>query len=101
MESQAKAVQFEEFITNAPSIFSQIEKGGKGVLVEHEGELFSLKKVSKLNRSKKGIKTRNRAITPDDSILGIIGIGRSHGSTDTSENHHEYLADAYSDLYNA
>ncbi len=41
MAQQLEPVQFDEFLSNAASIFSQIEKEEKGVLVEHDGTLFS------------------------------------------------------------
>ena len=93
MAQQLEAVTFDEFLSNAASIFAPIEQEGKGVLVEHDGALFSVK----MKRSKS--KKRNRAITPQDSILHIIGIGASKGPMDTSTNKHHYLADASGDLH--
>jgi len=93
MTQQPESVTFDEFLSNAASIFAQIEQEGKGVLVEHDGTLFSLK--MKQPKTKK----RSRAITSQDSILHIIGIGASQGPTDTSTNKHCYLADASGDLH--
>ncbi|MDQ6660815.1 MAG: hypothetical protein M3Z24_07610 [Chloroflexota bacterium] len=94
MAQQLEPVAFDEFLSNAASIFEQIERDGKDVLVEHEGALFSVQmKQPKTN-------TRSRAITSQDSILHIIGIGASQGSTDTSTNKHHYLADATDELHN-
>lgn len=93
MAQHLEPVQFDEFLSNAASIFSQIEKEGKGVVVEHDGTFFSVK----VKRSSK----KGKAITPQDSILHIIGIGESQGPTDTSANKNKYLADAYGDLHNA
>ena len=95
MAQQLEPVTFDEFLSNADSIFSQIEQEKKSVLVEHDGVLFSVK----MKRSKS--KKRSRAITPHDSLLHIIGIGASQGLADTSANKHRYLADASSDLHNA
>ncbi len=95
MTQQLESVPFEEFLSNAASIFTQIEQEGKGVLVEHDGTLFSLK--MKQPKTKKS----SKAITSQDSILHIIGIGTSQGPTDTSTNKHRYLADASSDLHNS
>ncbi len=94
MAQQIDPVQFDEFLSNADSIFAQIEQEGKSVLVEHDGALFSVK----MKRSR--TKTKKRAITSQDSILHIVGIGASHGPTDTSTNKHRYLADASDDLHN-
>ena len=94
MTQQLGPVAFDEFLSNAASIFAQIERDGKNVLVEHDGVLFSVQ--MKQPKTKK----RSRAITSQDSILHIIGIGASHGSTDTSTNKHRYLADASGDLHN-
>ena len=43
MAQHSEPVQFDEFLSNAASIFSQIEKEGHGVLVEHDGTFFSVK----------------------------------------------------------
>jgi len=95
MAQQLEPVTFDEFLSNAASIFEQIEQEGKGVLVEHDGALFSVKmKRSKTNK-------RSRSITPQDSILHIIGNGASQGPTDTSTNKHRYLADTSGDLHNS
>ncbi|MGB8344896.1 MAG: hypothetical protein WCD86_08425 [Ktedonobacteraceae bacterium] len=95
MAQQLEPVTFDEFLSNATSIFEQIEQEGKGVLVEYDGSLFSVKmKRPKANK-------RNRSITPQDSILHIIGIGTSQGPTDTSTNKHQYLADTSGDRHNA
>ena len=93
MTQQLEPLTFDEFLSNAASIFEQIEHEGKGVLVEHEGTLFSLK----MKRPK--TKKRSRAFTSQDSLLHIIGIGASHGPADTSTNKHRYLADASADLH--
>ncbi len=94
MSQQLEPVAFDEFLSNAASIFEQIERDGKDVLVEHDGALFSVK--MKQPKAKK----RSRAITSQDSILHIIGIGATQGSADTSTNKHRYLADASGDLHN-
>lgn len=94
MAQQLEPVTFDEFLSNASSIFEQIERDGKDVLVEHDGALFSVK----MKRPKR--KKRSRAITSQDSLLRIIGIGASEGATDTSANKHRYLADAAGDLHN-
>ena|SRR5438105_12823258 len=93
MTQQLDPVAFDEFISNAASIFAQIERDGKNVLVEHDGALFSVK----MKRPK--TKKKSRAVTSQDSILHIIGIGASQGPTDTSTNKHRYLADASGDLH--
>ncbi len=93
MAQQVEPVPFEEFLSHAASIFTQIEQEGNNVLVEHDGNLFSLK----IKRSK--TKKKRKAITSDDSLLHIIGIGTSQGPTDTSTHKHRYLADAASDLH--
>lgn len=95
MEQQLEPVTFDEFLSNAASIFAQAEQEGKAVLVEHDGTLFSLK----MKRPK--TKKKGRTITSEDSILHIIGIGASQGATDTSANKHSYLADAADDLHNS
>ena len=92
MAQQLEPVTFDEFLSNAASIFAQIEQEGKGVLVEHDGALFSIE--MKRPRAREG----GRRITSQDSILHIIGIGASQGPTGTSTNKYRYLADAVGDL---
>lgn len=93
MAQQLESVTLDEFLSNATSIFARIEQEGKSVLVEHDGALFTVK----MKRTK--TKKRSRAITSQDSILHIIGIGASQGPIDTSTNKHHYLTDASSDLH--
>ena len=93
MARQLDPVAFDEFLSNAASIFEQIERDGKDVLVEHDGTLFSVK--MKQSKTKK----RRHAITSQDSLLNIIGIGASEEETDVSTNKHRYLADASSDTH--
>jgi hypothetical protein len=40
MAQQLEPVTFDEFLSNAASIFARIAQEGKGVLVEHDGALF-------------------------------------------------------------
>ena len=94
MAQQLEPLAFDEFLSHAASIFEQIERDGNDVLVEHDGVLFSVQmKQPKTEKS-------SQAITSQDSILQIIGIAASQGSTDTSTNKHRYLADAAGDLHN-
>jgi len=95
MAQQRELVSFDEFLSHAASIFTQIEQEGNGVLVEHDGTLFSVK----MKRPK--TKKRRKVVTSQDSILRIIGLGTSQGPTDTSTNKHRYLAEASGDLHNA
>jgi len=71
-------------------------EAGMAVLPEElRSVLFSVEMKS--SRTKR----RSRAITAHDSLLRIVGIGESRGSTNTSANKHKYLADASSDLHKA
>jgi hypothetical protein len=93
MTQQLEPMTFDDFVSNDASIFAQIERDGKNVLVERDGALFSVK----MKRPK--TKKRSQAVTSQDSILHIIGIGASQGPADTSTNKHRYLADASGDLH--
>jgi hypothetical protein len=93
MTQQLEPITFDDFLSNADSIFAQIERDGKNVLVERDGALFSVK----MKRPK--TKKRSRALTAQDSIFHIIGIGASQGPGDTSTNKHRYLAEASGDLH--
>ena len=92
MEKEAKPLPFEDFLTNAPSIFEGIEKDGRPVRVKRGKTVFAIVPEKRARRSR-GI------LAPNDSLFDIIGIGESTGPTDTSSNKHKYLADAYSDLH--
>lgn len=37
---------------------------------------------------------RGKVFTKDDALMGLVGIGRSGGPGDVSENKHKYLAEA-------
>ena len=38
---------------------------------------------------------RGKVFTKDDPLMGLVGIGKSAGPGDVSENKHKYLAEAY------
>jgi len=38
---------------------------------------------------------RGKVFTKDDPLMGLVGIGRSGGPGDVSEDKHKYLAEAY------
>src|SRR5207247_4455149 len=69
MAQQLEPVTFDEFLSNAASIFAQIEQEGKGVLVEHDGALFSVE--VKRPRTKK----RGGGSTSQDRIVHMMGSG--------------------------
>lgn len=93
MAQDRQHVQFDEFVSNATTIFDEIEARGEEVLIEREGKLFSVRPASQRHARK------HPGLTPQDSLLDIIGIGESQGETDTSAHKHDYLADAYADRH--
>ena len=42
---------------------------------------------------------RSKVFTMDDPLWGLVGIGKSDGPGDISENKHHYLAEAYKDTH--
>lgn len=93
METQQKPMRFDDFITNAATIFAEMEAHGTTVLVERDGQLFSVKpKLRRLRRAR-------RQFSPDDPLFEIVGMGHSSGPGDISTNKHRYLADAIADLH--
>ena len=62
-------------------------------LREGEEIIISLEEVP---ASEKKTRTRAKPFTGDDSLWKLVGIGRAEGTTDVSQNKHQYIADAYS-----
>ena len=93
MGTVRKHLQFDEFISDAPTVFDEVATSDEEVVVERGGKLFSI-------RRKKARKLRGkRQFSPDDSLFGMIGIGAS-GKHDISTEKHKYLADAIADIQN-
>ena len=87
MGTVRKHLQFDEFISDAPTVFDEVATSNEEVVIERGGKLFSI-------RRKKARKLRGkRQFSPDDSLFDMIGIGAS-GKHDISTEKHKYLADA-------
>lgn len=69
---------------------------GKGVRVRKE-DIENLPTPVELEEAgtRPGPKLRGRPTSEADSLWNIVGIGRSEGPTDVSENKYKYLAEAY------
>ena len=86
-------------ITSDPELLRLAEEvrnsGESRVLTRADEELavVSPMKSIRRRRAKKG------PFTKDDALWDIVGIGRSEGPTDVSENKHRYLAEAYADFH--
>jgi hypothetical protein len=93
MAQDRQHLQFDEFVSNATTIFDEIEARGEELLVARDGKLFSVRPAPRRHARK------HHGLTPQDSLLDIIGIGESQGATDTSARKHAYLADAYADRH--
>ena len=93
MGTVRKHLQFDEFISDAPTVFDEVATSDEEVVVERGGKLFSI-------RRKKARKLRGKhRFGPDDSLFGMIGRGTS-GKQDTSPEKHKYLADAIAAIQN-
>jgi hypothetical protein len=90
VEADEKPLQFDEFVSNAPTIFDAIEEHGGSVLIEWRGRLFSVR--SKVKRHAK----KSPRFRENDSLFKLAGAGRSAEPTDVARHKHDYLADAAS-----
>ena len=68
MAQQVEPVTFDEFLSNAASIFAQIEQEGKGVLVEHDGALFSVKMKRPKTKKGRGGASQRELESPELSV---------------------------------
>jgi excisionase family DNA binding protein len=70
-------------------------KVGKAVRVRKEAVERFLKPINRKTRSRASATRRGKATSADDPLWSIVGIGRSGGPGDVSENKRKYLAEAY------
>jgi len=68
---------------------------GKGIRVPRESLDQFVKPVKRKAGKQPAPVPRGRPTRADDALWNIIGMGRSDGPTDVSENKHKYLAQAY------
>jgi hypothetical protein len=78
-------------VLHIDSIFADIEKGGRGILVEKGGKLYSLA----LEESESLEKGKGHIFTREDSLWNIVGMAEGGEPHDTSEHVHQAIADAY------
>ena|SRR5579863_8795593 len=83
-----EAIDFDEFVANAQTIFEQIEQRHPAVTVRRKGKLYVL-------RPKGARRVRRRPFTENDSIFEFAGKGMSAEPSDIRNHKDEYLADAY------
>ena len=99
MQTEAQPIPFEEFVQKLGTIFDESEaRGSSSVLVERDGTLFSVR-AARRNRRRRTSKPRG--LTPQDPLLGIIGIWESAEPTDIALHKHDYLAEAAADLHDS
>lgn len=91
-EQTPQPIQFDEFVTNAPTIFDEVA-AGKQVTVERGNQLVRLSRVHRANRR------AQRHFSADDPLWDIVGAGHSTGPTDVSSHKHHYLTNAAGDLH--
>ncbi|MGH2501252.1 MAG: hypothetical protein ACRDID_01930, partial [Ktedonobacterales bacterium] len=91
-DQTTQPILFDEFVTNAPTIFDQVA-AGKQVTVERGNQLVRLSRVRRAN------KRAQRHFSADDALWDIVGTGRSTGPTEVSSDKHRYLANAAADLH--
>lgn len=68
----------------------------KPLPLQRQGKVVALLVPAKPARRPRN---RGKVVSADDTIWNIIGMGRSGGLGDVSENKHKYLADAYADTH--
>jgi hypothetical protein len=89
MRQPQEAIEFEEFLANAPAIFEEIERRHGGIVVRREGKLYLL-------RPKAARRSKRRGFSENDSIFELVGKGKSAEPTDVRLHKDEYLAEAHS-----
>lgn len=87
MQPEPKAIQFEQLVREADSVFAEAERGER-VIVEYHGRPYQLTPVRRTRRQR-------RRLAPDDPFLDLIGMGNSNGPGDVSLHVDDYLAQAY------
>ena len=68
---------------------------GKGVRVKKEAVERLPVAIETAKEARRSPLRKGKPITADDPLWQLIGIGRSEGPTDVSQNKHKYLAEAY------
>ena len=98
MAKELKAIDISA-VPDLLRIVEQVNATGEAcVLTRAEEELAVLTPVKVAERTRRP-RRKTGIITKDDSLWNIVGIGRSEGPGDISENKHKYLAEAYADLH--
>jgi len=95
MAKELKPIDVSE-IPELLSIAEQVKATGESRLLKRKGEELAVLTPVAPTRQKR---PKRGPLTKDDPLFGLIGIGRSEGPTDVSENKHKYLAEAYADLH--
>ncbi|HLY29954.1 MAG TPA: hypothetical protein VKQ36_02900 [Ktedonobacterales bacterium] len=88
MVPDRKRIPFEEFVQHASDIFDEIVTHGETIEVERDGNVITLRP-----KAKRG-KRKSRHFSLNDPLWDIVGIGRSGGPGDVSENKYKYVAEA-------
>jgi antitoxin (DNA-binding transcriptional repressor) of toxin-antitoxin stability system len=90
-------------VSNTPQILALArrvkETGEPLVLTQDDQGLAVLTPLASGDEPRRPRQKRTGIITKDDSLWNIVGIGRSGGKGDISENKHKYLAEAYADRH--
>src|SRR5579862_2582799 len=87
MVPDRKRIPFEEFVQHASDIFDEIVTHGETIEVERDGNVITLRP-----KAKRG-KRKSRHFSLNDPLWDIVGIGRSGGPGDVSENKYKYVAE--------
>lgn len=88
-QREQEHISFDQLKREPVAVFTEVERG-KRVIVEYGGKSYRISPVRRRSKARK-----SHRLTPDDPILGIIGIADSHGPGDVSLRVDDYLAQAY------
>ena len=101
MKKELKAIEISKY-PELVRIAKRVRKSGKPRILRRNGEALAIvspvrssKRTSPRRVSKRASYRRGKATSAADPLWNIIGIAKSQGPTDVSENKHKYLAEAY------
>jgi antitoxin (DNA-binding transcriptional repressor) of toxin-antitoxin stability system len=73
-------------------VVDEVRRTGRPVAIQEDGEEIARIAPARPPRRRRAL--RGKPITADDPIWKIVGMGRSEGPGDVSENKYKYLVEA-------
>lgn len=73
-------------------LVEEVRTTGERCVIRQAGEDVAIITPAKASKHRT---SHSKRLSREDSLWGIVGIGRSEGPSDISSNKHKYLAEAY------